>query len=437
MTGLDLAAAKRAAAELLARRKRGYSLEAPFYLDAALFELDIAAIFARHWIHVGIAAEVPDHGDVMTVELGRYSLIIVRGRDMRIRAFHNVCRHRGSRILTSRTGKLRSIVCRYHSWSYDLEGALLDAEHIAAGIDRGCFGLKPVHLRDLSGLLFVCLAEEPPEDFEEMQRTVTPYVVPHRLEDCKVAHQVDLIEDGNWKAVMENNRECYHCTRHPELLRTFFQFFGHAESDVKPRQREYYQRFQRITGEFHAIWDGLGLAWRPIEMLDDRATAFRVERMPLDNAGESYTIDTRIASRRLLGGFTTPRLGALSIHTQPNSWNHFLSDHAVVFSVFPLAAEKTLVRTTWLVHKEAIEGRDYDLGRLTEVWSRTNEQDATFVGWCNSGVRSPAYEPGPYSPNESQLEKFLDWYVDRLAGYVGARAESCAASPVEIAHAEG
>ncbi|HMK68106.1 MAG TPA: aromatic ring-hydroxylating dioxygenase subunit alpha, partial [Stellaceae bacterium] len=208
MTGLDLTAARRDTAALIARRKRGYSLEAPFYIDAALFELDIAAIFARHWIHVGTAAEVPDHGDVMTVELGRYSLIILRGREGDIRAFHNVCRHRGSRLLTSRKGKLRSIVCRYHNWSYDLEGRLLDAEHIADGVDRACLGLKPVHLRNLGGLLFVCLAEEPPDDFEEMRRTVLPYLAPHRLEDCKVAHQADLVEDGNWKAVMENNREC-------------------------------------------------------------------------------------------------------------------------------------------------------------------------------------------------------------------------------------
>jgi Rieske 2Fe-2S family protein len=418
MTVADLTAARRKAAELLDRRKPRYSLEAPFYLDSEIFELDIAAIFARHWIHVGAAAEVPEHGDYMTVELGRYSLIILRDQDAEIRAFHNVCRHRGSRILTNRKGTLRNIVCRYHNWSYDLQGALRDAEHIAPSVDRSCLGLKSVHLRNLCGLLFVCLSDAPPEDFEDMRRTVAPYLAPHRLEDCKIARQVDLVENGNWKAVMENNRECYHCTRHPELLRTFFQFFGHSESDVKPRQREYYQRFLRITDEFHAIWNGLGLAWKPVERFDGRVTAFRVERMPLDNAGESYTLDTRIASQRLLGEFTMPRLGALSLHTQPNSWNHFLSDHAVIFSMLPLAPEKTLVRTTWLVHKDAVEGRDYDLGNLTEVWNRTNEQDSTFVSWCNTGVRSPAYEPGPYSPNESQLMKFLDWYIDRLSAHV-------------------
>jgi len=420
MTATADAAVRREMADLVARRKRGYSLEAPFYRDPDLFELDMAGIFARHWIHVGVTAEVPDYGDYMTVEIGRYSLIIVRDRDRQVRSFHNVCRHRGARILTDRKGKLRNFVCRYHNWTYDLRGALLDAEHIASGIDRDCLGLKPVHLRILGGLLFVCLADEPPGDFEEMRKIAEPYLAPHRLDECKIAHQVDLIENGNWKSVMENNRECYHCTRHPELLRTFFQFFGHSESDVKPRQREYYQRFQRICGEFHAIWDGLGLPWQPIERLDDRATAFRVERMPLDNAGESYTLDTRIASKHLLGSFTAPRLGALSLHTQPNSWNHFLSDHAVIFSMLPLAPEKTLVRTTWLVHKDAVEGKDYDLANLTEVWNRTNEQDATFVSWANAGIRSPAYEPGPYSPNEIQLEKFLDWYIERMSDYLGS-----------------
>jgi Rieske 2Fe-2S family protein len=252
-----------------------------------------------------------------------------------------------------------------------------------------------------------------------MARAVEPYLAPHRLDACKVAHRIDLVEDGNWKSVMENNRECYHCSGHPELMRTFFQFFAHAESDVKPRQREYYERYRRAQREFAETWEGNHLPWRLVERLDGCATPFRVERLVLDNLGQSYTMDTAIASRRLLGDFTTPRLGALSLHTQPNSWNHFLSDHAVIFSVWPLSAEKTLLRTTWLVHRDAVEGRDYDLDNLTHVWRKTNEQDARFVGGMQMGVRNPAYEPGPYSPNENQVEKFVDWYIDRLAAYVG------------------
>ncbi len=413
--------ASRNAAELLARRKRGYSLEAPFYRDAGLFELDIAAIFARHWIHVGVAPEVPKPGNYITVAIGSYSVIVIRGDDMEIRAFHNVCRHRGARLLDDDNGSLRKFVCRYHHWTYDLMGSLFHAEHIAAGVDRSCLGLKPIHLRNLRGLLFICLADEPPGDFDDMQQVVEPYLAPHRLDRCKIAHRIDLVEDGNWKSVMENNRECYHCSGHPELLRTFFQFFGHAESDVKPRQQAYYERYRRMQAEFVATWDSLDLPWKAVEMLDDRATAFRVERMVLDNRGESYTLDTTVASKRLVGEFAIPRLGALSLHTQPNSWNHFLSDHAVTFSVWPIAPDKTMLRTTWLVDENAVEGRDYDVENLTHVWRKTNEQDASFVASVQAGVRSPAYEPGPYSPNENQTEKFLDWYVDRLSAYVGER----------------
>jgi Rieske 2Fe-2S family protein len=404
---------------LLRRRRPGRSLEAPFYLDGGLFNLDLDLIFGRHWIHVGVEADVPAPGDYVTIEFGRYSLLIVRGADMQIRGFHNVCRHRGARILHEPKGKVHRIVCGYHSWTYDLTGPLLFAEHISPEMDRSCIALKPVHLRTLAGLMFVCVAEQPPDDFDDMQRTVEPYLAPHDLRNCKVVHQIDMVEDGNWKVVMENNRECYHCSGHPELLRTFFQFFAHSESDVRPRQKEYYQRYCRISGEMHEIWESLGLPWKLVDQLDHRATPFRLERMPLDNEGQSYTLDTLIASQRLLGDFTTARLGALSLHTQPNSWNHFLSDHAVISFILPLAPEKTMLRTKWLVHKEAVEGRDYDVENLTRVWRKTNEQDATYVNWTQAGIRTAGYDPGLFTPNENQLEKFLCWYVEWLGVHIG------------------
>jgi Rieske 2Fe-2S family protein len=406
------------AAALIERRKVGYSLEAPFYKSTDIFDLDMAAIFARHWIHVGVEADIPEAGNFVTVDFANYAIILLRDNDLQLRAFHNVCRHRGSRIFQEAKGSSGRIVCKYHKWTYDLTGPLINAEHMAPDVSRASLGLKPIHIRSLGGLLFVCLAEMPPEDFEDMRAAVDPYLDPHDLANCKVVAQTDIIEDGNWKIVMENNRECYHCGGHTELLRTFFQFFAHTEADVKPRQREYYERYLRIQGEMRDIWNSCGLPSALVDRLDDQATAFRLERLALDNAGESYTLDTKIASRRLLGSFIEPRLGALSLHTQPNSWNHFLSDHAVIFSVLPLSADKTLLRTKWLVHKEAVEGSDYDLENLTKVWLRTNEQDATFVGWQSAGANSPAYEPGPFSPNENQLEKFYGWYTDRLRDYL-------------------
>jgi glycine betaine catabolism A len=404
---------------LIRRRRPGRSLETPFYLDHALFDLDMEMIFGRHWIHAGVEADVPLPGDYVTQQFGPYNIIVVRGMDHQVRAFHNVCRHRGARILHEPKGRTPRIVCRYHSWTYDLTGPLVFAEHMPADVEKSCIGLKPVHLKTVGGLLFICVAQTPPDDIDEMQAVVESYLGPHDLANCRIAFQTDIVEDGNWKIVMENNRECYHCSGHPELLRTFFQFFAHSESDVKPRQREYYERYRRITGEMHDIWEGQGLRWQLIDQLDHRPSPFRLERMPLDNEGESYTLDTKIASRRLLGNFTSPRLGALSLHTQPNSWNHFLSDHAVISYILPLSPEKTLLRTKWLVHKDAVEGQDYDLDNLTRVWRKTNEQDATYVNWTQAGVRTFGYEPGPFTPNENQLERFLGWYIEWLGNHLG------------------
>ena len=125
-------------------------------------------------------------------------------------------------------------------------------------------------------------------------------------------------------------------------------------------------------------------------------------------------MDGSAASRRLLGGLDTPRLGRVSVHTQPNSWMHACADHAVTFSVLPLAVDRTLVRTTWLVHEDAVEGTDYDVGTLTHVWRETNEQDAEFCRRAQQGVATPGYEPGPYAPSEYQVDAFVTWYVDRM-----------------------
>ena len=149
-------------------------------------------------------------------------------------------------------------------------------------------------------------------------------------------------------------------------------------------------------------------------------TGFRTERLPLDGEGESHTIDTKAACRKLLGTLKTAKLGGLSFWTQPNSWHHFLSDHIVTFSVLPLDAERSLLRTKWLVHKDAVEGVDYDLDNLTGVWLATNDQDSELVGMCQQGARSPAYAPGPYSPHTEMLvEKFCSWYVGRMAEGLG------------------
>jgi glycine betaine catabolism A len=382
--------------ELIAARVPGRPLPGALYASQQAFDLDLDTIFGRHWIFVASEPEIPAPGDYLTVDIGRSSVIIVRGGDGNARAFHNVCRHRGARLLTERSGSVRgSIVCGYHRWTYGTDGRLRHAESQPPSFDKGCFGLKPVPVRSLDGLLFICLAAEPPGDFDEVQAAVAPYLAVHGLRRTKVAAQLDLVEKGNWKLVMENNRECYHCDGHPELTCSLFQLFGYSEEDLPPRLRPVHQRYQAASASLREVCEAHGIPVDTVEEPDTRTTAFRVGRIPLDHAGESFSMDGSLLCRQLLGTVPSSQLGHLSLHMQPNSWFHFLSDHAVTFAVLPVASDRTLLRTTWLVHADAIEGADYDVEALTSVWRATNEQDGALVARAQLGGIEPRVRARP------------------------------------------
>ena len=417
-TQLERSSRPESAAGLLSRRTAGWSLEAPFYTSREIFDLDVTAIFREHWLFVAAASEVPEPGDFVTVAVGPYSVIIVRDDDEQVRAFHNVCRHRGSRILDEDRGSVGNLVCPYHHWTYSVDGRLLHADNQPPAFDRSRFGLKPVHVRDVAGLVFICLADEPPTDVDEVASRIEPYLAPYELGLTKVAHQVDIVEDGNWKLVMENNRECYHCDGHPELLSAYFPLHGYTAEDVPPRLRRVWERYEKASADLQAACVRQSFPQDAIRELDTRPTGFMIAHAPLDGAGKSYTVGGESVCRKRLGHIAHDRFGDLHLHLQPNSWFHLLSDHAVVFAVLPLAPDRTLLRSTWLVHADAVEGVDYDVPTLTAVWAATNAQDSAFVARTQRGVEDPGYQPGPYSQVEGDVEAFVNWYVNRVAAHL-------------------
>jgi Rieske 2Fe-2S family protein len=261
-----------------------------------------------------------------------------------------------------------------------------------------------------------------------MRAAIEHYIAPHNIANTKVAFQKDIIEHGNWKLTMENNRECYHCSaNHPELTVSLLEYgFGYQPSMENVEQ---VKGFEDLLARQHQRWEACGLPSAEIDRLE-HVTGFRTVRLPMVHAGESQTLDTKVASLKPLAEFEDLDLGGLSFWTQPNSWHHFMSDHIVSFSVLPISPHKALLRTRWLVHKDAQEGVDYDLKRLTEVWDATNDQDSALVANAHQGIVSSAYEPGPYSPyTEGLVDKFCNWYLDRLgAGLAPAGAASPAIS---------
>tara|TARA_E500000305_G_scaffold111940_1_gene129671 strand:- start:22092 stop:23372 length:1281 start_codon:yes stop_codon:yes gene_type:complete len=414
---------------LVERRAAYKSLEAPFYNSPEILDLDIEVIFGNHWIFVGTEPELPEPGDCITVEIGKVSVLLLRGDDEEIRGFHNVCRHRGAKLVDEKSTTIGNIVCRYHGWTYNEDGELILAEHMGKEFDKSCHGLRTVHVRSIAGLIFICLAKDAPTDMDRMAETMEKYIAPHDIKNTKVAFQSELIEEGNWKLTLENNRECYHCEgNHPQLTVPLSEFgFGFSPDELDERRSADVEKYAQDVRDSHAKWEACGLPSSEEEHLSD-VTGFRTMRLPLMWEGESHTVDTKVASKKLLGKFDNAKLGGLSFWTHPNSWHHFMSDHIVTFSVIPLSADRTLVRTTWLVHKDAIEGQDYNLDNLTQVWTYTNQQDADLVRLAQLGSAQLGYQPGPYSRfTEPHVESFAAWYIGRLKAYFDQTQTTAAA----------
>ena len=392
----------------------GMSLERKFYTDPDFYRLDLETIFHRDWIFVGHDCEIPAPGDYFTDQIGDYPIIIVRGRDNSIRALHNSCRHRGSRICPAPRGAAKRLVCPYHQWTYDLDGSLIRTRQMDGPIDKTQLGLKSVHCESVCGYIFVCVAPVAPS-FEPFRAQATGYLSPHKIAEAKIAFESTIVENGNWKLVWENNRECYHCAaNHPELCRTFPQ---------KPTISGIDGAFD--DEEMKAHWDRCEAAGLPSAFQLSESGQFRTSRVPLLDDAVSYTMSGRAGvTRALSDSVTEARIGSLLLFHYPSTWNHVLGDHAVSFQVLPIGPMQTRVRTKWLVHKEAVEGKDYTIEELTRVWLATNSQDQRVVEENQIGIRSPAYEPGPYaSDHEGGVMQFVDWYCrTMLRGLGGSRA---------------
>ncbi|WP_409523897.1 aromatic ring-hydroxylating oxygenase subunit alpha [Nitrincola sp. MINF-07-Sa-05] len=401
---------RESASSLLATRKPNYSLPQPFYNDARMFQLDIKEIFEKEWLFAGLTCEIPAKGNFITLNIGDNPIVILRGADNKVHAFFNVCRHRGSRLCVTDKGKVAKLVCPYHKWTYELDGRLLFAgSDMGANFDLTAHNLKPVNVKVASGYIFICLSDNPPE-FEAFPAELENYLEPYDMENLKVAVESNVLEDANWKLVLENNRECYHCNgSHPELLNSLQQFDDTDDPLATPEYKALVERKQ-------ADWDAMKVPYA-LKYFGKRN---RMTRTPLLDGTVSMTMDGKVACQKLMGRLTSPDMGSLRILHLPNSWNHFMGDHAIAFRVLPLGPQKTLVTTKWLVHKDAVEGVDYDITHMRKVWDATNDQDRVLAEENQRGINSIAYEPGPYSETfEFGVIDFVNWYSETILNNTG------------------
>lgn len=373
---------------VLEQLQQGLALPGDLYTSPTLFAEEMSVIFGRQWLYAGHVSEIPDAGDYLTVASGDESCIVVRDADGTIHGLLNVCRHRGARLVECGTGSSRRFTCPYHQWSYSHDGSLAGAPRMPDSFDKSQWPLKKVHTSVWQGLIFVNFSpDDEVELLPELMKDATELMAPFQVEHARIAHTEVYEVDANWKLVWENAQECYHCNaNHPEFIRTF---------DVR-------EMSQPTAGE------------APLWYSEDRRS--QSARFPLKPGAVSLTMSGEPASAKPMGEFAQglePYTAAA--HLKPGFAFVFSADYGITFVDTPVSPDRTHVKVQWLVHRDAVEGVDYEVDNLIRVWDQTNRQDWELCRSVQEGVKSQAFEPGPLSLDETSVAGFYYAYARMMS----------------------
>ena len=202
--------------ELLNNQQEDWSLDQRFYKDTSIFDLEKHNIFYNSWIFIGHESQIPNKGDFFVYKLLDEEIIVLRNKENKVKAFFNVCRHRGSRVCLEEKGNTSRFSCPYHSWTYNLDGKLLAAKSLREGIDKSKLGLHPCNIESASGMLLINLSDNP-QSLKNLQSDLKEPFEMFGFKDLKVAAHKNYPIASNWKLAVENYQECYHCApAHPE-----------------------------------------------------------------------------------------------------------------------------------------------------------------------------------------------------------------------------
>ena len=354
----------------------------PFYADEPLFRKELERFFYRSWLNVGREEQIPQPGDFLTREIGDESVILVRGTDGRARAFYNVCRHRGTRLVEAAEGhKLRSIVCPYHGWTYSPEGTLVGAPHTDGLVDftKDDRGLVPIRLESWGGFIWLNLDPEAPALRDEFGRFFAKFDR-FPLAELRLAARKTYEVRANWKILVENYQECYHCAPiHPELNRITPYF----------------------SGEVHDYFvDGA------------RMTPFSGGYMEFAKDYQSMTW-TGYTTRAPLAGMRDEDLRRIYYYAVfPNLLFSLHPDFLMIHRAWPHATDRSTIECEFYFDPRAMAGSGFDPSDAVELWDLINRQDWAVCEKTMKGVRSRSFVGGRYSEQEPQVYDF-DEYVRR------------------------
>ena len=362
------------------------TLPGRYYYDPAIFEQEKERIFSAMWYFVARADALPQAGSYVMAMVGNESVVVVRDKDGALHAFLNVCRHRGARLCSQEAGQLKgSIQCRYHAWTYGLDGRLLGAPNVMndAQFDRALYGLFPVALHVWEGLIFVNLSDQPAPFEQQLHDPATvsfggeaPYER-YQISRLKVGKSIRYDVRANWKLIVENTLECYHCgPMHPELCSLIPMY----------RTAQLY-----VDGEA-----GSGAA--------------------LADYVEAFTLSGKSTRPTLPGLLPEDTRRYHSFLLLPNVFVNLLSDYVAIDTFQPLAPDLTRVTTDWLFDPDAMAQPDFDPTDTVSLLDLVNKQDWEVCEITQQGMTSRVYaNGGNYAPDEHHIRDFVEFILGKLA----------------------
>jgi glycine betaine catabolism A len=361
-----------------------HTLPARYYTDPEHFRSELQSFYGQSWVCAGRADTIPNPGDYFVREVAGESIIVLRDAEAKVRAFYDVCRHRGTRLCGEPEGNFgRAIRCPYHAWTYALDGRLLGAPHMEAdGFRREDYPLNAVHTALWEGHIFVHLGQDP-QPLEAQLGDLPQKFANWRMEELRLYRRIVYDQKANWKLFILNYSECLHCPPvHPDLNR-LTDYLG---ADNDPPMPGY------IGG----------------------AMGFR-------SGAESMSFDGKKRRDFLPGLNENERRQVCYYAIYPNLLLSLNPDYMMIHTLWPKAANRTQIVCEFYFHPAEMAKPDFQAQDAIEFWDKINRQDWRIVEMSHAGIQSRAYTPGPYSHRETLLHAFDQLVLERERASNNAR----------------
>ena len=369
------------------------TLPSSWYRSESVFAVEKERIFCRDWVCVGREEELVGPGAFRLLDILGESIILVRNGHAQLRAFYNVCRHRGTRLCRDLTAagardhpQLRGgivagrITCPYHQWTYDLDGRLIAAPYLSSQpqFDKALFSLYPAGVESWGGFVFLNLTPSRAVPLQQQIAGIPERLARYPLNELRIGHTICYEVAANWKVLCENYNECYHCAGvHPELCA------------LVPAFRE--------RGGANLDWLR-GIPHRPGAYTFTKSGTTRRRAFPTLNE------DERVRHKGEL--------------LYPNLFVSLACDHVAVFILQPRSATHTAITCHFLFEPFELEKPDFDHSDATEFWDLVNRQDWAICEAVQQGISARVHQRGYYAPMEDFSLDIRRYVLDRIGDAV-------------------